>query len=49
MKTFFCSQDLWEMVEEGFTISADTSTLSATQKKELKENKHKDSKALFFL
>jgi len=49
MKTFFCSQDLWEIVDEGFTISADISTLNVAQKKELKENKQKDSKALFFL
>ena len=49
MKTFFCSQDLWDIVDEGFTIPEDTSTLNANQKKELKENKQKDSKALFFL
>ena len=49
MKTFFCSQDLWDVVDEGFTIPEDTSTLNANQKKELKENKQKDSKALFFL
>ncbi|CAJ2654309.1 unnamed protein product [Trifolium pratense] len=49
MKTFFCSQDLWDIVDEGFTIPEDLSTLNASQKKELKENKQKDSKALFFL
>lgn len=49
MKTFFCSQDLWEIVDEGFTIPTDISTLNAAQKKELKENKQKDAKALFFL
>ncbi|CAJ2673367.1 unnamed protein product [Trifolium pratense] len=49
MKTFFCSQDLWDIVDEGFTIPEDLSTLNANQKKELKENKQKDSKALFFL
>jgi len=48
MKTFFCFQDLWEIVDEEFTIFADISTLNATQKKELKENKQKDSKTLFF-
>jgi len=47
MKTFFRSQDLWDIIEEGFTIPEDTSTLTAAQKKELKENKQKDSRALF--
>jgi len=49
MKTLFWSQYLWEITDEGFTISTNTSTLSAAQKKALKENKPKDSKALFFL
>jgi len=49
MKTFFCSQDLWDIIEEGFTIAEDTSTHTAAQKKELKENKQKDSRALFAL
>ena len=48
MKTFFCSQDLWDVIEDGFTISADILTLIATQK-ELKENKQKDSRALYIL
>src|ERR1044072_3950330 len=49
METFFSSQDLWDIVEEGFTAPADTSTLNATQEKELKKNKQKNSKALFTL
>ena len=49
MKTFFRSQDLWDIIEEGFTILEDTSTLTVAQKKELKENKQKDSRALFYL
>ena len=49
MKTFFRSQDLWDIIEDGFTIPEDTSTLTAAQKKELKENKQKDSRALFAL
>lgn len=48
-KHFFCSQELWEIVDEGFTIPAETSILNATQKKELKESKHKDSKVLLIL
>ena len=47
MKTFFCSQDLWDIVEEGFTIPCDSSTLIALQWKELKEDKKRDSKALY--
>jgi len=49
MKTFFSSQDLWEIAGERFTNSEKTSTLGASQEKELKENKHKYSKALFIL
>ncbi|XP_058732707.1 uncharacterized protein LOC131604272 [Vicia villosa] len=49
METYFSSQDLWDIVEEGFTVPADTSTLNATQEKELKKNKQKNSKALFTL
>jgi len=29
MKTFFHSQDLWDIIEEGFTIPEDTSTPTA--------------------
>ncbi|RDX83255.1 Chlorophyll(ide) b reductase NOL, chloroplastic, partial [Mucuna pruriens] len=36
---FYCSQDLWDIVEEGFIAPADTSILTATQKKKLNENK----------
>jgi len=39
MKTFFRSQDLWDIIEEGFIIPEDTSTFTAAQKKEFKENK----------
>lgn len=49
MKTYFCFQDYWNVVEEGYTTPADTSALIAAQKKELKESKLKDSKALFTL
>ena len=49
MKTFFRSQDLWDIIEEGFTILEDTSTLTVAQKKELKGNKQKDSRTLFAL
>ncbi|XP_058776658.1 uncharacterized protein LOC131650979 [Vicia villosa] len=49
METYFSSQDIWDIVEEGFTVPADTSTLNATQEKELKKNKQRNSKALFTL
>ncbi|XP_019465377.1 PREDICTED: coiled-coil domain-containing protein 186-like [Lupinus angustifolius] len=49
MTTFFRSQDLWDIVEEGFTTPENTSTLTVAQKKELKENVQKDAKALFIL
>ena len=39
IETYFSSQDLWDIVEEGFTIPADTSALNASQEKELKKNK----------
>lgn len=41
--------DLWDTIEEGFTASADISTLNATQEKELKKSKQKNSKALLVL
>lgn len=43
-KTFFFSQTLWDIIKEWFTILKNT-----TQKKKLKENKQKDSMALFSL
>nr|KYP71431.1 Retrovirus-related Pol polyprotein from transposon TNT 1-94 [Cajanus cajan] len=49
MKTYFTFQDLWDMIEERFSTPEDTSALTAAQKKELKENKQKNSKALFIL
>lgn len=42
MKILFKSQDLWDLVEDGFTDS------DADQQR-LWENKKKDAKALFFL
>ncbi|KAK6145936.1 hypothetical protein DH2020_019805 [Rehmannia glutinosa] len=49
MKTYFCAQDLWDIVNNGYSIPNDISTLSAVQKKELKENQQKDSQALLAL
>ena len=49
MKTLFVSQELWELVEDGFEqpeSSAVLSTWSQAKQKEYKENKKKDAKAL---
>ena len=50
MKTLFCSQELWDLVENGFIEPPHQATynvLSQAQKDLLKENKKKDAKALF--
>ena len=52
MKTLFCSQKLWDLVENGFTETPDQATynaLSQAQKGIPKENKKKDSNALFLI
>ena len=52
MKTLFCSQELWDLVENGFTEPPDQAAynvLSQAQKDLLKENKKKDAKALIFI
>ena len=49
MKTLFVSQELWELVEDGFEqpeSSTVLSTWSQAKQKEYKENKKKDAKAL---
>ncbi|KAL5569040.1 hypothetical protein UlMin_025615 [Ulmus minor] len=47
MRTYFCSQNLWKVVEERLTVPDDTSTLTTAQKKVLDESIQKDSQALF--
>ena len=49
MKTYFCTQDLLDIVSKRFIIPEDIFTLSGPQKKELKENQQKDSLALLAL
>ena len=44
MRTIFISEDLWEIVEDGYV--EDTEELTAAKRKELKETKQKDAKAL---
>jgi hypothetical protein len=52
MKTILCSQELWELVENGFPEPADQVALNAltqADRNTLKENKKKDVKALYFI
>ncbi len=52
MRTLFISQDLWEIIEQGFPQPEDVETLAtwnATKQKEYKENIRKDAKALLFI
>ena len=52
MKTLFCSQELWDLVENGFTKQQDQetyNTLSQAKKNHLKENTKNDVKALFLI
>ena len=52
MKTLFCSREIWDLVENGFTEPPDQASYNAllqAQKDLLKENKKKDAKTLFFI
>jgi hypothetical protein len=53
MKTLFLSQELWDLVENGYTEPVDAQAivgLTQVQRDQLRENrKKKDSKALFFI
>nr|KYP35054.1 hypothetical protein KK1_043927 [Cajanus cajan] len=49
MKKYLKLKDLWDKIEEGFSTPEDPSSFTAAQKKELKDNKQKNSKALFIL
>eukprot|EP00253_Pinus_taeda_P036700 PITA_36700 len=52
MRTLFASQDLWELVEDGFEEPIDENEfnrLTPAEKDLLKSNRKKDSKALVFL
>ncbi|KAH0724802.1 hypothetical protein KY284_000667 [Solanum tuberosum] len=46
MKTLFRSQELWDLIEDGFTEVAQS---DAKEEKRLKEIRKKDAKALFFI
>ena len=52
MKALFTSQELWELVEDGFEEPANEAEfflLTQAERELLKNNKKKDAKALFFL
>ncbi|KAL0311194.1 UNVERIFIED_CONTAM: hypothetical protein Sangu_2414100 [Sesamum angustifolium] len=49
MKTYFQSQKLWEIVEEGVTLPEDSSTSSSAEKGKLENKKAKDSEALYHI
>ncbi|XP_022846386.1 uncharacterized protein LOC111369135 [Olea europaea var. sylvestris] len=52
MKVLLASQDLWDMVEKGYTeptSKADEDVLSAAEKATLKEARKKDQKALYLI
>ena len=52
MKALFTSQELWELVEDGFEEPKDDVEfllLNQAGREQLKNNKKKDAKALFFL
>jgi hypothetical protein len=49
IKALLGAQDVWELVESGYTEPASTEALTATQKKLLKETRAKDKTALYIL
>ncbi|GAV78469.1 DUF4219 domain-containing protein/UBN2 domain-containing protein [Cephalotus follicularis] len=49
MKVLYESQELWSLVENGLVEPDDQSALTQAQLTELKDNKKKDKKALFFI
>ena len=52
METFFISQDLWEIIEDGYAKSPETgssSTWTPAQQNRFKENKKRDATALRFI
>ena len=49
MKTLFISQDVWELVENGYENYDSQENLTNTQKEELKKNRKIDGKALLFI
>ena len=50
MKTLFISYDLWDLVENGLPeYDTQEGRVTAAQKNEMKENRKKDAKSLFYI
>ncbi|KAA0065975.1 integrase [Cucumis melo var. makuwa] len=49
MKVLYGSQELWDIIERGYTEVENQSELTNQQLVELRENRKKDKKALFFI
>ena len=49
IKVLLGAQDVWELVETGFSEPANTAAWTAAQKKTLKETRAKDKTALYIL
>ena len=49
MKTLFCSQGIWDLIEKGFNKPQDESALTKDEMDKLQDNKKKDAKALFLI
>ena len=49
MKTLLFSQDLWDIVHDGYTTYPTDHTLTDAEKVKLKEDQKQDSKALFLI
>ena len=49
MKTLFISQDLRDLIEEGYEQPEDLSTLAAAKLKEYQQNKQRDARSLLFI
>lgn len=49
MKTLFASNDLWDLVKNGYEDFAEQERVSAAQRNELKEKQKNDAKALFMI
>ncbi|CAL5363276.1 unnamed protein product [Camellia sinensis] len=49
MKTLFQSQDLWNLVQNGYDEPDSTTTLTSAQEQQLEETRKNDAKALLFI
>ena len=49
MKTLFCSQGIWDLIEKGFNEPQDESTLTQDENDKLQDNKKKDAKVSFLI